>query len=260
MAGNDIQLELSSLKDFPAAMKGVLDVAIAGAMVNIATQIKADWQETIQRSGGKGGLNAWERDTYANSLKWEASAYSARIWSDWKLSDEVEAGRPERDMKMMLRTSTKVRQTKAGKRYLIIPFRHNVPGSNAHAQSMPKEVYAAAKELTKSHVTGMGLRRSASGHLVAQRTYLWGGKLPEGLAPKLQSKSDHYAGMVRMDTSSGKQKSSAYLTFRVMSEYSSGWIMPAKPGLFIVQGVVDRMRGAASQSLNDAILNIAHSA
>jgi hypothetical protein len=106
----------------------------------------------------------------------------------------------------------------------------------------------------------MGLRRSASGHLVAQRTYLWGGKLPEGLAPKLQSKSDHYAGMVRMDTSSGKQKSSAYLTFRVMSEYSSGWIMPAKPGLFIVQGVVDRMRGAASQSLNDAILNIAHSA
>jgi len=43
--------------------------------------------------------------------------------------------------------------------------------------------------------------------------------------------------MVRMDTSTGKAKSSAYLTFRTLAEGSPGWIQKAKPGLWILRGV-----------------------
>jgi len=59
-----------------------------------------------------------------------------------------------------------------------------------------------------------------------QNKYSWGQRLG--------------AGMVRMDTSSGKQKSSAYLTFRVMTEKQHGkWIIPAQPGRFIAKRVAE---------------------
>lgn len=62
------------------------------------------------------------------------------------------------------------------------------------------------------------------------------------MAPKLapHHATDIYAGMRKMDTSAGKAKSSAYMTFRVMVEGSSKWIVPAKPGLYIVRDVVLR--------------------
>ena len=75
------------------------------------------------------------------------------------------------------------------------------------------------------------------------------------MAPKLQTRhaADPYAGMVRFDTSSGKQKRSSYMTFRVMTEHSHGWVIPARPGLFIVKGVVDRMRASGQSQFTDAI-------
>ena len=56
-----------------------------------------------------------------------------------------------------------------------------------------------------------------------------------------------------MNTSSGKQKSSAYLTFRVMREGSPKWIVPAKPGLRIVEKVSDDLQLVLESALGKVV-------
>ena len=216
-----------------------------------AQQVQSSWADRVMKAPG---IWAPERQAYINSIKWDFTGpFSATVASEYKLADEIETGRPARDMKVMLQTSRKTRQGKNG-RYLIIPMRHNVPGNTAHAQAMPANVYAVARQMQKSRVTGQTTRASASDHIVPQSIYQWGEALPAGMAPKLKAShtTDIYAGMRRFDTSSGKSKSSAYLTFRVMSEKSSGWIVAAKPGLFIARQLAIDSQPAIEQSLLDA--------
>src|SRR5690606_5878487 len=125
----------------------------------------------------------------------------------------------------MLNTSLKVRTTTKGSRFLIIPFQHNTPGANAIGRAMPDDVYALAKTLTASTVTGQTRRLSGTGAFdiasrkrltVNQNIYKWGSSLQGYALHK------HYQGMKRFDTSAGGPKRSSYLTFRVMSEKSNG--------------------------------------
>ena len=62
-----------------------------------------------------------------------------------------------------------------------------------------------------------------------------------------------YAGMRRFDVGSGEEKRSSYMTFRVMMEGSSGWIVPAKPGLFLTKQVADRLNPIASEVFSEAV-------
>ncbi|MBE0437614.1 MAG: hypothetical protein IBX56_17650 [Methylomicrobium sp.] len=235
---NDVLVALdAAVKDvFPQMSQAVQMVAEHGAN---------EWRSRV----AKARLWNVEKQRYIESIQWRmVNPLSAEIWTDYNLADEIEKGRPSRDLKKMLQTSKKVRLSKSkshnGQRYLLIPFRHNVPGNDALAMSMPSDIYAVAKHLEKSQVLTPGSKKpatrlSASGHTVPQQSYKWGGRLPAGLAPKMKPhhKTDIYAGMVRMNTSAGKAKSSAYLTFRTMGEWSSGWIVPPKPGLFIARDV-----------------------
>lgn len=141
---------------------------------------------------------------------------------------------------------------------MIIPFRHNTPGNDAHAAAMPQAIYALASRLESSLVTG---HRIDSGG-VRRAAYLWPkdvgekkGRLPAGLAPKLQPhhKTDPFSGMRRFDTSVGKNHSSQYLTLRVMHQDSSGWIVPAKPGLHIAEGVASQLAETAGPYLQSII-------
>lgn len=216
-----------------------------------------EWKGSVM----KARLWAGEKQPYIESIKWKMTGdFSAEIWSDYPLADEIEKGRPARDLKKMLQTSKKTRTSARGNKYLIIPFRHNTPGQDAHAPAMPSNIYDVAKQLTPSKVLTPGSKKpatrlSASGHTVVQHSYQWNGRLPAGLAPKLKPhhKTDIYAGMVRMDTSSGKQKSSAYLTFRVMSERSSGWIIQARPGLEIASKVADDLQPVLETAIGKVI-------
>lgn len=232
----------------------------------VAEQTRANWTESVQRAK----LWSGEKDAYAASIEMKMTGdFSAIIWSDYKYAEEIETGRPARDLKKYLDTSAKVRRTKDGRRFLVIPFRQNATG-DALAQSMPPSVYEAARELTQSIVMGQRMRPSGemtalhskfgmktlkrqdpflsdigakSVYLVAARTYQWGGRLPASFGPR-------YAGMVRMQESSG---GSQYLTFRVMREGSSGWIVPPKPGLFIARQVVEQMQPLAEKVFAEAI-------
>lgn len=209
------------------------------AVVDMANQAREDWQTAIHHAK----LWQGERDNYAASIQIEQTApFAARVWSEYKYCEDIETGRPAYDMKVMLRTSTKTRMGKHGL-YLIIPFTHTM-------KSMPPTVYKAAKALTPSMVTGMGTRISATGHTVAQRSYLWGGRLKAGSAPKMLR---NHAGMVRFNVSTPGAPRSSYLTFRVMSERSSGWIIPPQPGQHIVEKVVEALRPKAEAAFQAAI-------
>jgi hypothetical protein len=209
----------------------------------IAQQTMADWMEGVYRAK----LWSGEKDEYAKSIQWKSTGdFSALVWSDYKHASEIENGRPARDLKKMLDTSLKARVTKTGTRYLIIPFRHN-------ANSVP----SAAKSMLLSTIVGHGKRLSGTGAYslktqapatVRQRKYNWGDRLVGAAIPRNQQ------GMVRMNTATNAgKKSSAYLTFRVMSEKSKGWIIPAQPGQYIVKKVVDRIQPIAERVLAESV-------
>ena len=91
--------------------------------------------------------------------------------------------------------------------------------------------------------------------MVKATHYAWGGRLTaKALREAGMDAADvrKYAGMVRMNTSSGNQRSSQYLTFRVMIEGSNGWIIPAQPGRHIVADIAQEMEPIAQAILAKA--------
>lgn len=250
------------------------------AVSAVAQQTRADWQEGVYRAK----LWSGEKDQYAAAISWRMTGqYSAIVETDYKFAQDIETGRPPRDLKKMLDTSQKVRRTKDGRRFLVIPFRHNLSGSGATAPVMPPGVASLAKAMASSRVTGQGTRQagerthlspktgmqpmrkqsaflsnpSTKAHvMVAKRNYEWGARLTAGAMKQAGvSAADRkrYGGMVRMDTSTPGKKSSAYLTFRIMMEGSSGWIIPAQPGQYIAKKVADAMQPKAEAAFAEAV-------
>lgn len=222
----------------------------------IASQTAANWNEAVQRAH----LWSGEKDAYAGSITWKMTGdFEAEVSTDYRLAEEIEEGRPAKDLKRMLDTSMKVRMSAKGKRYLIIPFRHNTPGNQAHAKAMPPAIYAAASGLAPSRIVGQGTRLSGIGAVdmktrqpvrVAQNKYNWGGKL---VGAALMGGSKHHEGMYRFDTTTpGGKRHSSYLTFRVMVEGSKGWIVAPRPGLHIARQVRDDMQPLAEQAIAEA--------
>lgn len=264
MADFKISVDLSGvLAALQAQVDDALFPRVSQAVAAIAAQAHKEWKESINNAR----LWSGEKQPYISSVDMKMTGpYSAVVWSDYALAQEIETGRPARDLKKMLDTSLKVRMSKKGKRYLIIPFRHNTPGNTALAPAMPADVHqiVSSPQFKKSSVTGMGTRLSGTGAMgissrklltVAQAKYQWGSRLQNGLTPKIQpfhsnAPSD---GMVRMQTSSGGQKSSAYLTFRTMVEGSPKWIVGPKPGLFLVKSLIDRLQPMADHVIGAAI-------
>lgn len=237
-----ISFDLGARMDLSAGINGALFPLMNQAVNAVAQATAANWQAAVYRAR----LWSGEKDAYAKTIKWEMTGdFSAVVSSDYKYANDIENGRPPRDLKQMLNTSMKVRVSKTGTRYLIIPFRHN-------ADTVP----SAAKQMAPSMITGHGQRVSGTGAYsmstkspvtVRQRSYNWGDRLTG------PSVSRNQQGMVRMKTGAGGNKSSAYLAFRVMSEKSRGWIVPAQPGQHIVQGVVQDMQPKAEAAFAEAV-------
>lgn len=264
-----ITVDLKGVLD-AAAMRNSISGYVAQAVRETAVQGAAMWKEAV----AKAPLWSGERDAYIASISWRMlDEYTAEISSNYKYVEDIETGRPPRDLKKMLDTSMKVRVTKKGQRYLIIPMRHNTPGNTALARAMPDDIYAAARDLQASSIVGHSTRVSGTGaystktkqpYLVRSRKYQWGDRLPEGMAPKLKPHhtTDIYAGMVRMDnTSPGGKRYSSYLTFRIMGEWQTGkWIVPAQPGLYIAKTVAELLQPIASANIKGSVSNIGNAA
>lgn len=262
MAEFKISVDLSQIAGAADILNMRVMPLLNQAVRAVAHETANHWREAVYRAK----LWSGEKDAYMGSITWQMTGpFSAMVSTDYRYAEEIETGRPPRDLKRMLDTSMKVRVSAKGKRYLIIPFRHSTPGNEAHGPAMPPDVYALAKEMAPSTVVGIGKRPSGTGafsvktktqYLVRSRQYKWGDSLPAGLAAKLKTthKTDPYAGMYRFDARAGSAKRySVYLTFRVMVEGSPGWIVPAKPGLYLAKKTADDMQPAAERSFTEAI-------
>lgn len=253
-----VSVDLSELIQMDALARVGLFANLAQGIADLAHTGAERWREAIDAVPG---IWQGERDAYKAAITThQVGPYAWEIVNDYKYVEDIENGRPAYDLKVMLRTSLKVRTSKKGVRYLIIPFRHNTPGNTALAGPMSPGVYAEAKELAPSRISGRTTRRSGTGAYdidsrkpirVGQRKYVWGDRLPAGLTPKLkpQHKSDPTAGMVKMQANGG----STYLTFRVMTENSTGWIIPARPGYFIAKMVAASLQRTAEKDMPEAI-------
>lgn len=258
----DVSVDLSDLLAATAIARAGVFQNLSAAVERVAMAGAERWREAVLRAP----LWEGERQAYADTIKVKNTGpFSAEITSDYRYVEDIETGRPPRDLKKMLDYSMKVRVSKKGRRYLIIPMRHNTPGNDALTHAMPEHVYQEAKDLTASRITGQGQRVSGTGafdikthkpYLVRQNRYQWGGRLPAGLVPKLrpEHKADPYAGMVRFTAKSpGGKNYSTYMTFRVMAEGQQGWIVPAKPGLHIAKTVADALLADARMVFGAAI-------
>ena len=249
-----ITFPLAARLEMAAGINARLFPLVNQAINAVAQATAADWKEAVYRAK----LWSGEKDAYAGSITYRMTGdFSAIVETDYRYAQDIETGRPARNLKKMLDTSMKVRQAKDGSRYLVIPFRHNTPGNSAHAPAMSQTIYQQAKALSPSTIIGHGRRMSGTGAwslktqapaTVRQRQYQWGGRLEGEHVPK------NMQGMVRMNTATRPgQKYSSYLTFRVMSEKSSGWVVPVKPGLFIAQKVAQDMQPKAETAIAEAI-------
>lgn len=255
----NVSVDLSELLQMDAFARIGLFANLSQSVADLAQTGAERWREAIDTVPG---IWQGERQAYKAAIRLkQLGPYAWEISNNYQYVQDIESGRPPRDLKRMLNTSPKVRVTKKGQRYLIIPMRHNTPNNTAHAPAMPAHVYAAARQLAPSKISGHSTRKSGldasdintqKPMRVRKRKYVWGERLPAGMTPKLQTrhKSDPTAGMVRMKESTG---GSSYLTFRVMMEGSDGWIIPAKPGLWIAKTVAESLRESAAQDLPEAL-------
>ena len=245
---------------------------LAGAVAKCAHTVHQQWLAYAQGAPLPNGQTIGIRSgTYHRSILIEQTGpFAFRIFSDLAYADAIERGMPARDLKKMLDSSLKVRRSKDGKRYLIIPFRWGTPGTVGFGQNvMPQDVhdFFTPPGVARSHVTGMGSRVSGTGAfdlktrqplLTPQASYQWGARLT---AKYLATKgiggqaAKRLAGMVNMRQPGGKGGGahSQYLTFRVMTEDSPGWKAPAIPGKYPAKTVADQIRPIAEQAFKKAM-------
>lgn len=203
--------------------------------------------------------------------------FHARIEPRGKLAYWLEKGVQPFDLKKMLQTSHKVRISKDGKRYLVIPFRHGTPGSKT-LPPMPEEVYNQAKTLRHSAIKGTfkegsvrdaqsfeeaEMLRANNPHRVKRNIYAWGEKLGGGGIYEGMYRFQKNPTINRMNFDLGKFagltnptgntiNNSHYMTFRVMVEDSGGWMHPGIKPMNILKETVDQIEAPIIKMMGEA--------
>lgn len=195
----------------------------------------------------------------SGNLAKQAELVTGSGFCEWSLvndesyAEAIEKGTKERDLKEMLPTAKKARRAKDGTLYLIIPFRHGTPGT-VGLKAMPSKVHQIAQKLSRSRVTGKYAEVSGTGHMVNRHTYKWGDKLTNAqivAAGGTFKDQNRFQGMYKF----GNEHHTSYITFRVMSEKSAGWVVPARPGLWPARTAAESAIKEGSPLLAEAILD-----
>lgn len=175
---------------------------------------------------------------------------TGEVSSTCPYADIIESGQPPRDMKESLLNSPKAKIGKNGKRYITVPMRHGIPGSQG-IPPMPKQIYQQVKSLAPSRQNGF--MRKAWGLVTTGKIkkYSWGGRFGNDATGQTSHISPHpgagytqktgrYSGMVKM----GQKGHSQYLTFRRVSDNSDprSWQFPGVKPKPIRQAVVEHTK------------------
>lgn len=271
----NISLDLGATLDLQNIVNRQVFPLLHQAVRAVAQKTAANWQANVY------GAKLWmgEKDAYAKTIDWRMTGdFSAVVSSGYRYDQDIENGRPPRDLKRMLDTSFKVRRTKDGRRFLVIPFRHSMQ------KLMAAGLYDMAKSLDASTITSQSQRASGEvtdlssktgmtpaarqtpfltnaktkqAQTVTRNHYAWGESLRRGVnmrAGVMPGAQRWAQGLHRFDTSTpGGGKSSSYLTFRIMMEGSSGWVIPAQPGQKLAQKTAQAMQPKAHAVFAEAI-------
>ncbi len=204
-----------------------LNARIAAKVADTTARVQVAWVEAAQTISKSG--------EYARSIQAQYPVgddpFKGQVFSTAPYAAALEYGTGERDLKTSLLGSPKAKTSKTGSRYIIIPFRHGVPGSQG-LPAMPQAIYAEAKRLSHYGTSKAHLGPSPWG----QRT-----KLPVGAMPGPYTwKTGLYSGMVK----AGTPKHSQYITFRVVSSRSdpSSWWYPGFSARHIRQNALNSLQ------------------
>lgn len=218
----------------------------------------------------------WIERRQISPTSWEVfTSYTTK--SGLSVTELLERGHGLIDLKEGLMKGPKSRIGKNG-RYNIVPFRHGVPGTDPIRNNpMPMSVYKnfssqikeadQRKQLGLSPTGGKSEVRSVKS---VGKDYTWGERFDKSSKLGIQRKTitkggkkvgeyvhkaGRYAGMVAMQASTQKAKSSGYMTFRIVSAASDpmSWIVPERPPWPVRQAVTDYMRPFAEEMLQRAI-------
>ena len=242
-------LEFVSSKSLPATFK---------AFKMVSALVQYTWKSYASGRPIKGSSMRLKNPTgaYKNSIKTRfLSPFNHEIYSDSPIALYLEKGTQEYDMKKthpygkqsrIVKKTVKKRGViirKKGDPYLIIPFRHGVPGTQSYAP-LPEQVFQqierilkADEDLMSKRIKGRTFDPNFKGELIPRAKYNWGARF-KGMG------FDQMEGLVVMDTSSPKEKRSSYMTFRVISANSPAmkWIVKARPAMNITRHVVENTK------------------
>ena len=146
----------------------------------------------------------------------------------------VEQGRPAVHLPSVINWSRSraARRSKAGRYYLIIPFRHTA----ARRQSQGGQLRAAVQRQMMPWAVYRRARRLQPGERLPSGTPGMQPYVPRyarNVRPGFQH-AERQAGMIR---TSGTGRGSTYLTFRTMTPDSPGWWLPPQPGIHLAPQV-----------------------
>lgn len=193
---------------------------------------------------------------YLASIQAEPVEEGWTIWSDDPKARVIEEGAPAWDLHQVLATSTKVRKSKKGTLYLIIPMRHGTPDAvvvgGYAGRTMPDDIYAAMREKAQTFIVGQREEPTVHypGETVSRNIYAWGDKLTLSELEEVGYPADdpgtqRMAGMYRMAANTPNATRSTYITFRTLSENNKegSWLIPERKGKYPAKAVYDWLAG-----------------
>lgn len=240
---------------------------LAAAVRHVTLLAHQEWSEYALGKQLPNGMVIRNRTgQYAQSLMMrETGPFSGEVFSALHYAKYIEEGSPAHDMKKMLDSSVKVRLTKDGRRYLIIPIRHD-------KYNTPDDVMSWWSNKRTSSVIGTFKRLSGTGAYNIQTRklvtvpgwrYSWGDRLNKNDLAGLGiagATAKRLQGMVKMVNPGGaagggakKGSHSQLMTFRVMVEGSKGWMAKATPGKYPARTVSESIKPLAEDLFRAAV-------
>jgi hypothetical protein len=208
------------------------------AMRQAAQIVQQHWQGMVQRLLPTAGT----RDAYGRGLGAQEppvvetpSGLATQVINSAPAAPSIEQGRGAYHLPSRIdwgRTPA-ARRTRAGRPYLLIPFRHYSAqrGSRAQAGSaaarrnmLARPVYDVARLLRPGQYLTAGPSRGRAVHAPGLHPYV--PRLPQNIRPGYT----HAAAQERLRRVPGPRSGSgSYLTFRTMTPDAPGWWIPAQP-------------------------------
>lgn len=269
MVGSEIRVDINQfLPEFLELMQKVQGADVFPQTLAAFNQIAIMYQSTWRQYAGGAPIPGTprvinSRGDYIRSIQVDLSGDTEKVvYSDSPSHRYIESGHGEVDLKPGLLSGAKAKTSKEGLPYNIVHFRHGVPGTLPSNKPMPLNIhYLMQKEERKAQQQ----KQTTLSQIRARnpRQYQWRARLGQAGPRRTKQtsmgsytwKAGQYSGMVRLQTSTGRAKSSQYITFRAVSTKSDpkSWIVPAVEGIPIRQTVVDTVKPLAEELIMKAL-------